>query len=80
MFGRNHKQPSRIVRGMLVGVGLAVAAGATGCQVDVNGQTIPSPYYMTDDVQYFPAGPEFKLSREAAAMAAYQEEQRRQAP
>lgn len=43
----------------------------TGCQVDVGGQTLPSPYYLTDDVQYFPPGPEFKLSREAAAMKAY---------
>ena len=45
---------------------------STGCQVDVAGQTLPSPYYLTDDVQYFPAGPEFKLSNEAAAMKAYQ--------
>ena len=40
----------------------------TGCQVSVNGQTLPSPYYLSDDVQYFPAGPEFKLPREAAAL------------
>lgn len=40
----------------------------TGCQVDVGGQTLPSPYYMKDDVQYFAPGPEFKLSREAAAI------------
>ncbi len=45
-------------------------AGATGCQVSMNGQTLPSPYYLQDDVQYFPAGPEFKLSREAAALKA----------
>ena len=43
---------------------------STGCQIDVGGQTLPSPYYMSDDVQYFPAGPEFKLSNEAAAMKA----------
>jgi len=30
---------------------------------------------MQDDVQYFPAGSEFRLSREAAAMKAYQAEQ-----
>jgi hypothetical protein len=30
---------------------------------------------MTDDVQYFPPGPEFKLQREAAAQKAYKEEQ-----
>ncbi|KAA5539851.1 hypothetical protein FYK55_22635 [Roseiconus nitratireducens] len=44
--------------------------GATGCQVTMNGQTLPSPYYLQDDVQYFPSGPEFKLSREAAALKA----------
>lgn len=43
---------------------------STGCQVAVNGQTLPSPWYLQDDVQYFPAGPEFKLSREAAALRA----------
>ena len=37
---------------------------------DVSGQTLPSPYWLTDDVQYFPPGTEFKLSREAAAMQA----------
>jgi hypothetical protein len=40
----------------------------TGCQVEMAGQTLPSPYYLTDDVQYYPPGPEFKLAREAAAI------------
>ena len=41
----------------------------TGCQVEMGGVTLPSPYYLTDDVQYYaPAPSEFKLSREAAAM------------
>lgn len=39
----------------------------TGCQVEVAGQTLPSPYYLTDDVQYYAPGSEFKLAREAAA-------------
>jgi len=56
----------------LVAAGCAVAC--TGCQVDVGGQTLPSAYYQTDDVQYFPPGPEFKLSREAAAQKAYAED------
>lgn len=43
---------------------------ATGCQVSYNGQTLPSPFYLQDDVQYFPSGPEFKLPREAAALRA----------
>ncbi len=25
----------------------------TGCQVHIAGQTLPSPYYLEDDVQYF---------------------------
>ncbi|MFM7042673.1 MAG: hypothetical protein ACKO35_10880, partial [Planctomycetaceae bacterium] len=59
--------------GMLV---LAVTGPAlvTGCQVDVGGQTLPSAYYLQDDIQYFPAGPEFKLSKEAAAQKAYRKE------
>ena len=41
----------------------------TGCQVEMGGQTLPSPYYLSDDVQYYaPAPSEFKLSREAQAM------------
>ena len=51
---------------------ILLAASATGCQVDVAGQTLPSPYYLSDDVQYYAPGPEFKLAREAAAL----EEQR----
>jgi hypothetical protein len=58
-----------------VGGLLAIACvSSTGCQVDVAGQTLPSPYYLQDDIQFFPAGPEFKLSNEAAAMKAYQAE------
>jgi hypothetical protein len=34
---------------------------------------LPSPYYQQDDIQYFPPGPEFKLSREAAAQKAFTE-------
>jgi hypothetical protein len=44
------------------------ALASMGCQSNYSGQTLPSPYYLQDDVQYFPPGPEFKLSREAAAM------------
>jgi hypothetical protein len=51
-------------------VSLLATLSATGCQVDIGGQTLPSPYYMSDDVQYFPPGHEFKLANEAAAMAA----------
>ncbi len=43
-------------------------APSVGCQVSVAGQTLPSPYYLRDDVQYFPAGPENKIANETAAM------------
>lgn len=64
----NNNLYSRRMYGLLAG-GLMLATSAfTGCQIDVAGQTLPSPYYLTDDVQYFAPGPEFKLAREAAAM------------
>jgi len=48
---------------------------STGCQVEVAGQTLPSPYYLRDDVQYYAPGPAFKLAREAAAMKEQSEAQ-----
>jgi hypothetical protein len=59
------------LRTLLLGFGLLAFLGLTGCQIETGGQTLPSPYYMMDDVQYFPPGSQFKLSREAAAMKAY---------
>lgn len=59
------------MRAAFAGLTTLAALCSTGCQMDVGGQTLPSPYYIYDDVQYFPAGPEFKLSREAAAMKAF---------
>jgi hypothetical protein len=66
---------SRLLARSLVCVAGLASAACTGCQVDVGGQTLPSPYYLTDDIQYFPAGPRMKLSQEAAAMKAFQEEE-----
>ena len=48
-----------------------LASVSTGCQSTVGGQTLPSAFYLQDDVQYFPAGPEFKLSRQVQAMEQY---------
>jgi hypothetical protein len=58
---------------------LSTALWATGCQVDVGGQTLPSAYWHQDDVQYFAPGPEMKVAREAAAQAQYAAEQQRAA-
>lgn len=47
----------------------------TGCQTSIGGQTLPSATYLDDDVQYFPAGPEFKLTNQVEAGRKYQLEQ-----
>ena len=52
----------------LGGVVLLFSLALTGCQVDIAGQTLPSGYYLSDDVQYFAPDAEFKLSREAATL------------
>ena len=63
-------QRPRVLRLLACGGFLAASLLATGCQVSMTGQTLPSPNYLTDDVQYFAPGPSFKLAREAAAMKA----------
>ena len=53
---------------MLCGLMVMVSLAVTGCQMDIAGQTLPSGYYLSDDVQYYAPGPEFKLAKEAAAL------------
>lgn len=50
------------------GLLMLLSLASMGCQADYAGQTLPSAYYLTDDVQYYAPGPEFKLAREAAAL------------
>jgi len=64
---------------LVISTAISLLTLTTGCQVDVGGQTLPSPYYMKDDVQYFAPGPEFKLSREAAALQQAKAQQQAQA-
>jgi hypothetical protein len=71
----NAKESLRWLKAAFWGCGLACVLASTGCQVDINGQTLPSAYWMKDDVQYFAAGPEFKLSREANELRAYRAQQ-----
>lgn len=54
---------------------MASSALLTGCQTSIGGQTLPSPTYLDDDVQYFVAGPEFKLSNQVEAARKYRLEQ-----
>src|SRR5262249_52751717 len=49
----------------LCGAGLLAWVSLTGCQCSAGGEPLPSPYYIYDDVQYFPAGHEFLLQNEA---------------
>ncbi len=73
MMGSNSRRWT--LRAGLLVVAIMAPVWMTGCQIDVGGQTLPSAYYLQDDVQYFPPGPEFKLAREAAAMKQYTQEQ-----
>jgi hypothetical protein len=65
MQGFNNQR--HCLRNLLLGLGAAAALGITGCQAEYGSQTLPSPWYLNNQVQYYPTGPEFKLSREAAA-------------
>ncbi len=47
----------------------------SGCQSNMGGQTLPSAYYLRDDVQYFPSGPEEQLPNMKRAIQNYQLQQ-----
>ncbi len=47
----------------------------TGCQTSIGGQTLPSAYYLRDDIQFYPAGDEFLLPRQKEAIEKYKAEQ-----
>lgn len=57
-------------RAALLGCAL-LGMAATGCQSSVGGQTLPSAFYLKDDVQYFPPGPDFILSNQVEAIEQY---------
>lgn len=70
------RNKSSWVRSVCLGAALVLPALlSTGCQSDYAGQTLPSAWYLTDDVQYYAPGPGFKLAREAAAMEEQKAEQ-----
>jgi hypothetical protein len=53
----------------------AVMFGLTGCTGEYAGQNLPSGYYLSQQIQYFPHGPEFKLTKEAAVQKEYRDTQ-----
>lgn len=62
-------------RGVMLVACLMLSAVSTGClQTTVGGQTLPSAYYLDDDVQYFPMGPEQKLANQIRAIERYKAE------
>ncbi len=59
----------------LLGACLLSGLGSVGCmQTNMGGQTLPSAYYLDDDVQYFPKGPETRLSNQIRALERYKVE------
>ena len=66
---RTSQVKNRLSLALLAGGLLAVVAA--GCQTTVGGQTMPSAYYLRDDVQYFPAGSEDKLHNARQALEQY---------
>ncbi|MBL4885552.1 MAG: hypothetical protein JKY95_13600 [Planctomycetaceae bacterium] len=59
-------------------LGLLSTTSLTGCQTQMGGQTLPSAFYLTDDVQYFPPGPEEMLPNLQRALKEYKTEQKAQ--
>jgi hypothetical protein len=68
-----HRTPGRLA---LLACGL-FCLPAIGCQLQshLGGQTLPSAYYLRDDIQYFPAGPEFPLWNQVQALEQHRLEQ-----
>ncbi|MEX0585407.1 MAG: hypothetical protein WD176_02095 [Pirellulales bacterium] len=54
---------------------LLASAAATGCQATIGGQTLPSANYLRDDIQFFPAGSEYKLSNQERAIEEWRAQQ-----
>ena len=62
--------PNHLGRLAVLSCGLLPLLGI-GCQGSIGGQTLPSAYYLRDDVQYFPAGPEFLLPNQERVLEEY---------
>lgn len=55
----------------LVLAALLASATVSGCQTTIGGQTLPSATYLRDDIQFYPAGPEYKLYNTERAIQEY---------
>ena len=58
----------RVLLGMFA-IGMMVCIfSCLGCQSTKNGQTLPNPNYLKDDIQYHPSGTEFQYQEEVDYM------------
>lgn len=66
------KNEGKSTRWLLGGLFAAALFGSlsflTGCQLSQNGQTLPSPWYLDNKIQFFPAGNEFQYQEEVDRM------------
>ncbi|HTQ40854.1 MAG TPA: hypothetical protein VMJ32_17680 [Pirellulales bacterium] len=74
----NSMSTARFWKHALWAVALAGFCGLTGCMGTYSGQNLPSGYYLSSQVQYFPPGNQFPLTNEAAAQKEYRESQEQQ--
>ena len=70
----NSKFTKRLTLISLIACVILGCLGNIGCQSTRNGQTLTSPHYLKNPPQFFAAGQEFPLSKEAAQMEKEQAE------
>ncbi len=58
----------RPLYGMIFGICLVAVISATGCQSYIGGQTLPSGYYLQDDIHYASPGARNNLQNETAKL------------
>ncbi|MCR5164080.1 MAG: hypothetical protein K6C40_08700 [Thermoguttaceae bacterium] len=59
----------RPLYGIIFAICLFAALAATvGCQSYIGGQTLPSGYYLSDDIHYASPGPRNNLQNESAKL------------
>ncbi len=70
-LSRNTLRNLSFLAGMML-----VGSALTGCQSTVGGQTLPSPDFLRDDVQYFPTYSEDLIPNQRRALEEYNAEQK----
>ena len=59
------RKKSRLILGIaLAAMVVGLLPLFSGCQMVQNGQTLPSPWYLDNEIQYFPSGNEFQYQQE----------------